>query len=213
MAEEVGNISRGLSGVWDYVTFSLSANSTLGMRIFIFGILIAVVSIFIWRFYKSLASRDLIELNLKKFNRSDHPLMSKFIAMALFSVEYIIVMPFLIMLWYAALSIILLLIANELDITGILVLSAGVVIAVRILAYYSDEVSQELAKLFPFTALSVFLLSPDAFIVDDLIMKLSEIPLLFDSIFSFLLIILGVEIVLRLFYTIFIFWESEGESS
>ena len=43
----------------------------------IYTIIIAIYSIFIWKFYKFLAKRNIIELNLSQYSRTEHPFLNK----------------------------------------------------------------------------------------------------------------------------------------
>jgi len=141
-------------------------------------------------------------LNLGQYNTYEHPTARKFFAVLFYFIEYILIMPALILLWFIALSAVLLLIALGRDINQILIISGAIVMAVRIFAYGSEEVSKELAKLFPLIALSVFLLAPGAFDLPDILNKLKELPLLFNSAVFYFVMILLLEIILRVVYTI-----------
>jgi small-conductance mechanosensitive channel len=184
----------------------------LAASVFVLAITLAIVALFIFKFYKSISKKTIIRLNLKKYNTSEHPVGSKVLAMVLYLLEYIIFMPFLIALWFVALAIVLLLIAEEQTIGYILWISVSMIGAIRILAYVKKEVSEDLAKLFPFITLSVFLLTPGEFSLDILSEKISMIPLLLSNIFSFILVVLLIEIILRVFYTVYTFWASEEEA-
>jgi len=188
------------------------SSSSLVVNVLLFAIILAVVSFFIWKFYKSTSKRNLIELDLRKYNYSEHPVSSKAFAIVLYLLEYVIIMPFLLVLWFTGLSLVLLLIAKERSVTDVLFISAALIGAIRILAYYKGEIAKDLAKLFPFITLSIFLLSPGAFDFSNLFSQLAVIPQLIDSIFSFVLIISLLEIVLRVFYTVFEFYKSEEEN-
>ena len=183
-----------------------------GVKVFLLAILIAAIAIFIWNFYKSISQKDLITLNLSRYNTAQHPSLYKLLAIVFFFLEYLILMPVLILLWFFALSIIILVIAEEREINQILLISAAMVTSVRILAYHKNEIAKDLAKLFPLITLSVFLLSPRAFDLEIVLGKISAIPSLLGSVFYFLLIIIIVEVFLRALYTIMEFWQSEEEA-
>jgi len=209
----VSPISDLLLNIYHFITNSFSPFFSDGLNIVFLAIIIALVAIFIWNFYRSLSQRDLISLNLSKYNTSTHPLIYKLLAIALYFVEYIILMPILIFLWFFALSIIILLIAETSSSAAqILLISAAMVAAIRILAYHKQELAKELAKLFPFITLSVFLLSPRAFDIEAIILKISEIPSLLVNVFYYLLIIVVIEGFLRTLFTIMEFWVSEEEA-
>ncbi|MDO8564005.1 MAG: hypothetical protein Q7R87_03270, partial [Nanoarchaeota archaeon] len=166
------------------------------------ALFIVVISLFIWQFYKSLSKRDLIELNLDQYNTAEHPVAEKIFSVILYFLENVVIMPLLIVLWFAALSVVILVISPESQIGHILFLSASLVSAIRILAYSNSELATELAKLFPFITLSVFLISPTGLAFLDINKQLSEIPFLFADVFYFLFAIFIIEVVLRLIYSI-----------
>lgn len=203
----MGVIGKNFSNLLGYF------DSNLALKVLLLSIVLAVVALFIWKFYRSTSKRNLIELNLRQYNWSDHPLMNKMSEIFLYLVEYIIIMPFLIALWFGALSFILLLIAeNNIAIEQILLVAVTVIGAVRILAYFKEEVAADLAKLFPFIALSVFLLNwGNVFNFDNILTQLKEILLLLSHVLSYVIVVFLIEIVLRVFYIIYEFWQSEED--
>ena len=168
----------------------------------IFILLISIYSIFVWKFYRFLAKRDLLELNLNQYNNSEHPFLKKFFEVLLFIAEYIIILPVVVFFWFFVISIILLLLAKEHSISNILLISATMVGAIRISAYYNEDLSKDLAKLFPLTVLAVAFLTPNFFDLNNTISKISEIPNLFTNIIFYLIAIVILEFVLRIFFLI-----------
>lgn len=198
-------------GAYEGFRNSLSPGQALILQVFSLAVLLTIVSLFIWEFYKSISKRNLVELNLSKYNRFNRPAFSKMLAMFLYLVENILVMPFLITLWFAGLSIVLLLIAEERSLQGILLIAGVFIATIRILAYHREEIAKDLAKMFPFMALSIFLLSPRTLDVAMILGKLKEIPLLFSNVVYFLIIIFMIEIVLSILYAIYDFFKSEDK--
>ncbi len=187
------SLYRGLLSVLPESTHS-------ALSVFLFGILIALISLFVFYFYRSFSKKDLIVLNLNQYNRYEHPVIGKVLAVVLYFLEYMVIIPFLIFIWFGALSIVLLLVAEESAVPQILILTASLVVAVRILAYFADEISKDLAKLFPFIALSIFLLRPGSLNFGGVTLRLQELPLLFNEILSYILLIFVLEIILRTIY-------------
>jgi len=188
-------------------------NGSLALNVLLLAVILAVVSLFIWKFYRAVSKRNLISLDLSQYNHSAHPLLNKVLAAALYLLEYIVIMPLLIFLWFAALAIVILLIvgggASGLGVDHALLIAAGLIGAIRILAYFNGEISKDLAKLFPFMVLSLFLISPDSFDIAKIQTQLDIVPSLFSNLFSYVFVIFSIEIVLRLFYTMYEFWRSE----
>lgn len=179
--------------------------------VFTLSLIIALISVFIWKFYKTLSKRDFIKLDLKRYNRSDNPIFGKVGAIFLYIIEYIVIMPFLIFIWFSALSIILLLISDGSAVSDILVVTAAMVAAIRILSYYEQEIAIDVAKMFPFITLSMFLLSPGTFKLEEKLSYLSSISSLLENIPYFLLFILFLEILLRSVFALKEFWKSAEE--
>jgi len=174
-----------------------------------FTIFIAIYAIFVWKFYRFLAKRDILELNLSQYNRSEHAFWSKFIAGFLFFIEYIIIVPVLVFFWFSILAIFFILVSKADSASHILIVAAAIVAAVRLTSYYSTDLSKDLAKLFPFTVLGVFLIEPGFFSIQKLILRIAEIPSLFYNILSYLVFIIIIEIVMRFFFLIFGFDSSD----
>jgi len=193
----------------DIVNSFLSAD-VLWAKVLLLTITIALVALFIFNFYRSISRKNLLELNLKKYNRYEHPSLTKLFAVLFYLLEYIVITPFLIILWFSALAIILLLIAGEQTIAYILLITAAMIGATRILSYVHEQLAQDLAKLFPFITLSVFLLTPSEFDFSHVLGKLAEVPYLLSHIYSYLLVVIVIEVVLRLVSTVYEFWQSGG---
>ncbi len=175
----------------------------LAIKLFFISLFIALSIYVIWLLYKALSKRNFISLNLSKYNLSDHETKRKFYAVVFYFIEYLLFMPALILMWFTAFSLILLFIASNRSINEILMLSGSLVMAIRILAYYKEEIAEEPAKLFPFIALSVFLLTPGIFEINSIIEKIKEVPQLLESIVLYLAFIFIFEIIFRISYTIF----------
>src|SRR3989339_817358 len=78
------------------------------VNLFLLVFLIVIYSVFVWKFYRLISTKNLIELNLSQYNRSEHPVLTKLLAGTLYFVEYIVVLPFLIFFWFGDFTIFLL---------------------------------------------------------------------------------------------------------
>ncbi|MDO8508620.1 MAG: hypothetical protein Q7S27_02955 [Nanoarchaeota archaeon] len=198
----INNFIDSIGIGYSYLSVSIPTPLFLITKLFIAAVFITLLVFLIWGFYATLSKRNFIALNLKEYNTSDHPVGRKLLALFLYFIEYILIMPALIILWFLALSIVLLLLVPDSAMQQILFLSGGIVMSIRILSYLKEDLSRELAKLFPFITLSIYLLSPNLFAKFDFFDKLKEIPILFGNIAYFLASILFLEIILRISYTI-----------
>jgi hypothetical protein len=195
-------VNQVLVGPYSSFISSLPENYQLLFRIFLYTVLIAIYSIFVFEFYRLLARKNIFRLNLSQYNTSSHPLKKKFFATLFFLVEYIVIVPIIVFFWFTVLSLILLLLSEKQSIDQILLISAAVVGAVRITAYFKEDLSRDVAKMFPFTVLAVFLLSPGFFNFSSIITKILEIPLFLNHIIWYLIFVAVLEVLIRVVYTI-----------
>ena len=178
----------------------------LGIILSFFTAVIVIYSIFVFYFYRFLAKKNIIELNLNQYNQYSNPAIVKFFAVIFYLVEYIILLPILTFFWFAVLSILILLLAKGIDISTILLISAALVAAVRITSYVSEDLSKDLAKMLPFTLLAIAITTSGFFEINALLSRVSEIPSLISHVPYYLLFIVAIELIMRIlefFHSIF----------
>jgi len=177
--------------------------------LFIFIVLIALYSIFIFKFYRLIAKKNIISLNLKKYNTAQHPAAVKFFALIFFIIEYVVVMPLLVFVSFFVLALFLVLLSGEQTISQILVVTAAIIGAIRLTSHFNEDLSRDLAKMFPFTVLAIFLLSPNPLGFVTFAEKLTELPAFLSQILYYLVFIVIFETVIRIFSLIFIHKKTE----
>ena len=182
---------------FDGLTNSVPEEYRILVSLFLYTFFIAVYSIFIWKFYKFLAKRDIIELNLRQYNRVKYPGLEKFLVVILYTVEYMIILPFLVLFWFAIFSMGLLILSESQSAQQILLISAAIIASTRISAYISEDLSKDIAKILPFTVLAMFILGNKFFNIENLFLKISQIPSLFNNVVMFIIFIFVIEFVFR----------------
>jgi len=198
------SLNNTVQEIYSVFETSLPEEIRMFVTIFFLSILISVYAIFIWKFSKFTAKKDIIELNLRKYNKAEHPVISFLFGVILYFIEYILILPFLIIFWYVVFSIFLFVLAESMSTGQVLLMSMVVISSIRMLAYYKEEVSKEVAKLVPLTLLGVGITKANFFDLSVLTSQISEIPsFLYQIIFYFLLVFV-LEILLRFFDLIFV---------
>lgn len=190
-------IASILDGYNNLIGIFPSRHSELGI-VFVFALLISLYSIFTWKFYKFLSQKDLISLNLIQYNHFKHPFLHKLWAVVLYTIEYIILLPFLIFFWFGVLALLILVLSENLQINQVIIIAAAMVAAIRILSYYEEDLAKDVAKIFPFTILAIFILNPNFFSLERILTNLVRVPEFVKIIFSFLILIIAIELVLRI---------------
>jgi len=178
-----------------------TAQDLIGL--FLLVVLVVIYAVFIWKFYRFIAKKNIIELNLGKYSKAEHPVLAKFVASGLYFIEYIIILPFLIFFWFAIFTLFLIFLTENLEVSTLLLISAVIIAAIRMTSYYSEDLSKEIAKLLPFMLLAISLLSPNFFNLERIFAHFNQIPGFFGSIAYYLVFIIGLEVILRFFDFIF----------
>ncbi len=190
---------------------SIPENQKILFSLIFYTVLIFAYSVFIWKFYRFLASRDIIQLNLSQYNYSKHPVLEKITAIGLYTLEYLVILPFLVLFWFSIFSIFLLILSESQNTLQILLISAAIIASTRLTSYVSEDLSKDVAKILPFTILAAFILGSDFFNTDKIISKLSQIPSLFNDILTFLVFIFIIEFIFRGVYSIIELIRSKDE--
>ena len=165
-------------------------------------IAIAFYSGFVFMFYRILAKRDLITLDLSKYADDFGGKVKKFLRSTLFVIQYIVLIPILISFWTLVLAAILTLLSNSTDHARNALIATAVVGAVRILAYWTEDLSRDVAKTLPFAVLGVFLVDSTSVKWSEFQDLLSSLPQLAESYLSSLILLAILETMLRIVTTL-----------
>ncbi len=156
---------------------------TLG--IYTFGMVIYAVVI--WHFYRNLAKKEIFT---KKGTGG-------------YILKYLILFPLISFIWFLIISVFLFFLAKGLSVEGVLLASITIVSAVRVAAYYNEDLSKDLAKMIPFALLGIFIVDPSYFSYELVIQRIDTLPTLFPLVLRYLLFVYMLEIVLRTFHNLF----------
>lgn len=164
---------------------------------------IVVYLVFIFEFYRFVARRDIFKLRFRRYARGvvgrSLEEVGNAVRLVLYVVEYLVVYPLLTISWYVFYLLLMVLLAPETDIALLLVTAMAVVTAIRVTAYYSENLSQDLAKMLPLAILGGLILEgapalPAEIPVDVLVAVATQ----WHTILYYLLFLVLLEFVLRL---------------
>ena len=150
---------------------------------------ISAYSIFVFIFYRNLAKRDLITLNLDKYSNNLTGKIKKYIKSIIFVIQYILIIPILLTFWTLVLAIILTLLSSDADHSRNALIATSVVGSVRILSYWTEDLSRDVAKMLPFGVLGVFLVGDAQVQVSEIRELLQSLEEIATSFFSSLFLI------------------------
>lgn len=167
----------------------------------IFTLGIALYGILMWHYFHFLSKRDLLKFNKIK-GEGIHVLVANLFGEFIFLVEYIIVFPIITFIFFGVFSLFMLFLAKEQSLEAILLISITTIAATRVMAYYNEEASQELAKLIPIVLLGAYLTTPSFFSTELVAERVQQIPTFFTRIGGFIIYTMVLEISLKIILNI-----------
>ena len=190
MLNETLNLYRTVSG-------SIPGEFTILLKVFLLSLGVVAYGIIIWITYQMLAKKDIIGLNLAKYNNSEDATLKKIFASMWYIIEFIVIYPLLIIVWFFIFSMLLLVLAKDHTLNNVLVISTMIIMSTRICAYYNEDLAKDLAKMFPFILLGVAVLTPGFFDISQIISRVNQIPELLSMVGFYLVSIIIIEVILR----------------
>ena len=203
MVEVFQSLSNFLSSSYASLISSLPPFLQKFIAFFVIALIIVIYAFVVWKFYKSVSKKDILGLDLNKYNRTKHPLITKIVAGFFFLVEYILISPIIIFLWFALLTFLLVIITEGIPTPTLLIISGLMIASIRIISYSSKGLAEDIAKIVPLTLLATSFLNPNFFSVERILTTFAEIPTLIGDIGIYVIFIIFLEIVLRFFDFIF----------
>ena len=166
------------------------------VTVYILGM--AVYALFVFKFYRFVASRDMFELNLSKYEQSRHRWVRAFLHFILYTGKYLILFPVFAFFWLAVLTSILALLTKGQSFSEILLMALATVSVIRVTAYYNEDLSKDLAKILPFAVLAIFVIDASFFTISESLEVLHEARDYSENILYYLVFLIAMEFVLRL---------------
>ncbi len=127
-----------------------------GITFLLFIIGIAIYALFVWYFYRYISKRDIFPKFFYVLEKEEKSTKAK---MVMFATIYLVSFPILIFLWFTVLAFFVYLIGEGMPMYLALFVSMSIIAVVRILSYYREDASKEIAKMIPYAILAFFLTS------------------------------------------------------
>ena len=157
----------------------------------------AVYSVFVFNFYRFVAQRDMFSIDLSRYEESRFRALRNFLQFIMYVLKYLIVFPLFAFFWFAVLTAILVVLSPGREVSEVLLIALATVSAIRFSAYYNEDLSRDLAKILPFALLALFIIDGSLLGILDSFDVLSGINEYRETIFYYLLFLIGLEFVLR----------------
>ena len=141
-----------------YVIFDLAEVFAILRPLSLYVVGITAYGVFVFHFYRFLASKDIFNLDLDRHNHARHRVLRKTIALAFYVFRSLVVFPVLVFFWFIVMAGLLYLMAKNQTVDGVLLAAMGVVGAIRVSAFYNKQLAIDLAKILPYALLGIVLI-------------------------------------------------------
>ena len=158
----------------------------------------AVYAVFVFNFYRFLASKDMFQIDLSRYEKSRFRFVRRMLHVFFYVLKYIILFPIFAFFWFAVLTLILAFLSKERSFADTLLVALATVSAIRVTAYYNEDLSRDLAKILPFAVLAVFLIDASFFAIGESLEALREAEDYTTNIVYYLLFLVLLEFALRI---------------
>lgn len=158
---------------------------------------VAVYAVFVFNFYRFVALRDMFQFDVYRFEESRYRALRSFLHIVSYTLKYLIVFPLFAFFWFTVLTLMLTFLSKDRDFADTLLIALATVSAIRFSAYYDEDLARDLAKILPFALLALFLINASFFNFVDSFEMLAEVNEHRESVFYYLLFLIGLEFVLR----------------
>ena len=187
-------------GINDIFSKGLDFNEALDLLrpAFVYALLMAAYAIFVFKFYRSLAARDMFSVDFSKYEEVNRRWLRSALHMAFYVLKYLVLFPVAAFFWFAVLTLILAFLSRGQDFQETLLVAFATVGTIRITAYYREELSQDVAKILPFAVLAAFIIDISFFSVDESLESLKNAKDYSEDILYYLFFLAILEFALRL---------------
>ena len=158
----------------------------------------AVYAVFVFNFYRFLAAKDMFEVDLSRYEQSRFRFMRRALHVFFYVVKYIILFPVFAFFWFAVLTLILTFLSKERSFADTLLIALATVSAIRVTAYYNEDLSKDLAKILPFAVLAIFLIDASFFALEESLDVLRDAGDYTENIVYYMLFLVLLEFALRI---------------
>lgn len=172
--------------------------------VFQFVVGMVLYSVFVYKFYRFLADKEIFEFNYDKYSPNWSGKAQKAALFVIHCLAYIFLFPLFTIFWFVAIVVLLALLSKipegqspSMTIQNIMLVSISLVTAIRVTSYYTEDLSKDLSKMLPFALLGVFLVDATYFSLSNSLSVLEAGLTHLDKVIYYCLFLVGLETVLR----------------
>ncbi len=158
----------------------------------------AIYTLFVFKFYRFLASKDIFEFDVSRLEESKHRAVRVALHSVFYVAQYLFVFPLVAFFWFATFTVLLSFLAPDRPFSDVLLVALAVVGTIRISAYVTEDLSRDLAKILPFAVLGIFIVNVSFFKTSESFDVLRQANDNLESILYYLVFLIAMEFALRI---------------
>ncbi len=180
------------------LTFNLmDALNTLGpLALTIGGI--TLYGVFVFNFYRFVARKDIITLDLQKHNQATHATTRKALSVVFYVIRFLVVYPVFVFFWFCVMAGLLYLLSKNQTFDTVMLVGMGVVGAIRISSYYTEALSTDIAKILPFALLGSMIIDSSVTRIFESTEGVQDAALSWETAVYYLIAVVVLEAILRM---------------
>ena len=185
------------------LTFDLmDALDILGPLVLIIGG-ITLYGVFVFNFYRFVARKDIISLDLQRHNQARHAMTRKILSLVFYVIRFLVIYPVFVFFWFCVMAGLLYVLSRNQTIDTVMLVGMGVVGAIRVSSYYSEALSTDIAKILPFALLGTMIVDSSVTRILESTEGVQDAALSWETVVYYLVAVVALESVLRVANGIF----------
>ena len=158
---------------------------------------ITIYGVFVFNFYRFVARKDIVTLDLQKHNQARHAAIRKILSVVFYIFRFLVVYPTFVFFWFCVMAGLLYILSRNQTIETVMLVAMGVVGAIRVSSYYTEALSTDIAKILPFALLGTMIIDSSVARIVQSTEGVREAALSWELVVSYLAAIVALEFVLR----------------
>ncbi len=159
---------------------------------------IAAYGIFVFNFYRFVARKDIVTLDLQKHNQARRRALRKSISVVFYIFKFLMLYPVFVFFWFCVMAGLLYLLSRNHTTETVMLVAMGVVGAIRICSYYKEALATDIAKILPFALLGFMLIDSSLIRIVESTESVWEAALLWETVIYYLVVVVVIEFLLRM---------------
>ena len=160
---------------------------------------ITAYGVFIFNFYRFLARKDIVTLNLQKHNHAKHPALRKTVTTIFYIFKCLILYPVSVFFWFCVMAGFLFLLGRNQSTESIMLVAMGVVGAIRVVLLLQTRRSQRISpRYFHSPLLGIMIIDNSLLRIVNSTEGVRAAALLWETLVYYLVAVVVIEFVLRM---------------